>query len=199
LQPALYVVAFIWRRLLLRTTFIAVTGSLGKTTAKECLAAVLASRGSTFRSYRNQNAAGAVVLNVLRVRPWHRSAVLEMAAASPKSMRRFARLVRPDVAIVLNVLRTHTTTFRDLDEHAAEKSLLLSAMSSRGLAVLNSDDPLVKCMAGGVERRAVLFGTTADCDYQAEQISAGWPRRLTFVVRHKSFVQPVATQLYIAS
>jgi UDP-N-acetylmuramyl pentapeptide synthase len=61
--PALFVLAWTWRRLLFRTAFIAVTGCLGKTTAKECLANILSSRGPTFRTYRNQNAAGAVEVN----------------------------------------------------------------------------------------------------------------------------------------
>jgi UDP-N-acetylmuramoyl-tripeptide--D-alanyl-D-alanine ligase len=195
LQPVLYVAAFIWRRLLFRTTFIAVTGSLGKTTAKECLASILASRGRTFRSYRNQNATPALVLNLLRVRPWHRFAVLEVAAGRPGVMRRSANLVRPNLAIVLNVLRTHTTAFRDQEEHAQEKRLLLEALDSRGLAVLNRDDPLVKSMTGGSGRRAVFFGTTQDCDYRAEHVAAAWPDRLTFEVHCNSTVQAVQTQL----
>jgi UDP-N-acetylmuramoyl-tripeptide--D-alanyl-D-alanine ligase len=102
--PLLFALASVWRRLLFRTTVIGITGSLGKTTTKECLADVLASRGKTFRSYHNQNAPVAVALNILRIRPWHRYAVLEIATGSPGMIERGARLARPDVAIVLNVL-----------------------------------------------------------------------------------------------
>lgn len=197
LHPVLYVLAFVWRRLLFRTTFVAITGSLGKTTTKECLAGVLASRGCTYRTYRNQNGPTLVTLNVLRVRPWHRYAVLELAGAAPGMMRRSARLVRPDVTIVLNVLRTHTTVFPDLEHHGAEKALLLKAMKPGGVAVLNYDDPLVASMAQHVSRdsRVYWFGTTADADGWADQVTAQWPRRLSFVFHTAGVSQPVETQL----
>src|SRR5262245_34874448 len=83
LGTVIYVLAFLWRRRLFRPPFIAITGSLGKTTTKECLAAVLESIGPTYRTYRNQNGPGMVALNLLRVRPWHRYAVLEIAASDP--------------------------------------------------------------------------------------------------------------------
>jgi len=193
--PVLHVLAFVWRRLLFRTTFIAVTGSLGKTTAKECLATILASCGPAFRSYRNQNIAGAIAINLLRVRPWHRFAVLEVGATAAGAMSRPARLLRPDVAILLNVLRTHTTSFQSLEEHAAEKRKLLDALTPGGLAVLNADDPLLRPMADRISNRVVLFGTAEDCDYRAERVSARWPQRLAFSVRHGPTVQAVETQL----
>ena len=195
LQPALFAAAFVWRRLLFRTIFIGVTGSLGKTTAKECLASILASHGLTFRSYRNQNAAPAVVLNILRVRPWHRFAVLEVATGKPGDMKKSAHLLRPDLVILLNVLRTHTTSFGRLEEHALEKQLLLQAAKPRGIAVLNGDDPLVRPMAAFSPCKTLFFGTTPNCDYQATQVSAKWPERLSFQVHSNSNAQSVRTQL----
>ncbi|MEJ2083623.1 MAG: Mur ligase family protein [Acidobacteriota bacterium] len=79
LGPVLYWAAYAWRRLLRGTTFIAITGSLGKTTAKDCLAAILGDHYSTFRTVGTQNARRLLSLNLLRVRPWHRFAVLEVA------------------------------------------------------------------------------------------------------------------------
>src|SRR5258708_28246734 len=75
----MYVAAFVWRRLLFRTTFIAITGSVGKTTAKECLAAILASHGPTLATFANQNDFSGVPKTLLRVRPKHRFAVVEVA------------------------------------------------------------------------------------------------------------------------
>jgi UDP-N-acetylmuramoyl-tripeptide--D-alanyl-D-alanine ligase len=193
--PVLYVLAFIWRRLLVRTKVIAITGSLGKTTAKECLAVVLASQGRTFRSYRNQNAPIAVALNILRIRPWHRYAVLEVAGADPGLMRRSAPLARPDVAIILNVLRTHTTAFADLAQHAIEKEQLLDALRPNGSAVLNDDDPLVSAMGKRTPSRVYRFGTGPGTDYRVSQVSAQWPGRLSFVLHHGTFSQAIDTQL----
>lgn len=193
--PLLYVLAFLWRRLLFRTTFIAITGSLGKTTAKECLAVVLGPKGRTFRSYRNQNAPIAVALNILRVRPWHRYAVLEVAGSDPGMMRRSAPLVRPDVAIILNVLRTHTTVFTGLEQHAIEKARLLDSLNPHGSAVLNDDDPFVSRMAEKTRSRVHRFGTGPGAEYRFDTISAQWPGRLSFVLHHGTLSQPIETQL----
>src|SRR5436190_20155949 len=76
-----YGLAYVWRRSLWRTTFIGITGSVGKTTAKECLAAILSARFATAKTWANQNDFSGVPLSILRVRPWHRFAILEVAAS----------------------------------------------------------------------------------------------------------------------
>lgn len=195
LHPVIYGLAFVWRRLLFRTTVIAITGSLGKTTTKECLAVVLGSGAPTFRSHRNQNAPRGVALNILRIRPWHRYAVIEVAGAGPGMMRKSARLLRPDVAIILNVLRTHTTVFTDLEQHAAEKARLLDALKPAGIAVLNDDDPMVSSLATQPDARVRRFGTAANLKYRVDHVSAKWPNRLSFVFHDGSVDQPVDTQL----
>jgi UDP-N-acetylmuramoyl-tripeptide--D-alanyl-D-alanine ligase len=193
LRPVSYWTAYVWRRLLLRTTFIAVTGSLAKTTTKECLAVILSTHGRTFRSFRNQNATGAVALNLLRVRPWHRYAVLEVAAGAPGTMRRSARLVRPDAVLVLNVLKTHSTAYESLEQHAAEKEILLHALRPGGLAVLNGDDPLVRRMTarGG---RVLRVGTASGCDLRASDATSLWPDRLSFTLHHAGGDRRIFTQ-----
>jgi UDP-N-acetylmuramoyl-tripeptide--D-alanyl-D-alanine ligase len=187
--------AFVWRRLMFRTTFIAITGSLGKTTAKECLATILGARYRTVKSNANRNAGLGVCVSVLRVRPWHRVAVLELAGAAPGRLSRSAWVVRPDVGIVLNVLRTHTTTFATLADHAAEKTRLLDALRPGGLAILNADDPLVAAMRTGPGIRRQSFGTSAACGLWAEEVSSRWPARLGFRVHRGDESARVDTQL----
>lgn len=182
-RPLLYAVgavAFVWRRLLVRTTFIAITGSLGKTTAKECLATILASRFPTAKSNRNRNSGLGVCVSILRVRPWHRFAVLELAGAAPNNLLRSAQLVRPHVGIILNVLRTHTTTFATLEDHAAEKLRLLEALRPGGVAILNGDDPLVVAMPRRPGLEVRLFGTSEAFDVSADRVASRWPERLSF-------------------
>lgn len=189
-----FMMAFVWRRILRRTTVIAITGSLGKTTAKECLANVLSTEGRIFRSYRNQNAPIAVALNILRIRPWHRYAVIEVAGAAPGMMRKSARLLKPDVAIVLNVLRTHTTAFADLAQHATEKSALLSSLRT-GIAVVNDDDPFVSRMPVPAGCRVHRFGTGGTSEYRLTEITGTWPDRLDFTLETAGDTQRVETQL----
>jgi len=172
--------AFLWRRLLVRTTFIAITGSVGKTSSKEMLAAMLATRYPTVKTFANQNDYSGVPRSLLRVRPWHRFAVLEVAANGRGTMPRSAALVRPDIAVVLAVATTHRKDFRTLDRTAAEKAQLLAALRPSGTAVLNGDDRRVAAMAAGLRQRIVWFGSSPAFDYRAEHVASSWPERMSF-------------------
>lgn len=194
MEPVVHAAAWLWRRLMVRTTFVAVTGAVGKTTTKELLADVLAAHGPTFRSWWNQNGTSLVAMNLLRVRPWHRYAVIEVAVQAPGRMHRSGRLVRPDAAVILNVVRTHADGFADLDQHAAEKAELLRWVRPSGVAVLDVDDPRVRAMADGCALRVVRTGTGEDADYRASDASSRWPGRLTFTLHHDGRSLPVGTQ-----
>ena len=150
--------SYLWRRMMLRTTVIAITGSTGKTTAKECLAAVLQRHGRTLKTFRNQNDQLGVPRTILAMRPWHRFAVVEVATGKPGDIRRSARVLKPDIAIILGVGRTHTDKFRTLDDTAAEKSALLDYLPRRGAVILNGDDQRVSAMAArsGVKPDAMV-------------------------------------------
>jgi len=192
---AMYAAAYVWRGLLFRTTFIAITGSMGKTTAKECLAAILSARAPTVSSQANQNDYSGVPRSLLRVRPWHRFAVIEVAANGLGLMRRSSRLVRPDIAIVLLVARNHMKNFRTLEKVAAEKALLLARLRPGGTAILNGDDPRVAAMAQSLQRKVVWFGTAPSLDYRAEAVSSNWPRRLSFELSAGAERKTVQTRL----
>jgi UDP-N-acetylmuramoyl-tripeptide--D-alanyl-D-alanine ligase len=194
-EQCVYVLAYVWRRLLLHTTVIAVTGSVGKTTTKECLAAILSASAPTAKTRYNQNDRYGVPRSILRLRPWHRFAVLEVATGRPGMMRRSAALVRPDIAIVLAVARTHTKFFSSLAETAVEKARILETLPRRGLAILNADDPFVREMAARCRCRVTTFGRPEHADVWADQIASVWPSRLTLRVHTASEAQPVMTKL----
>jgi UDP-N-acetylmuramoyl-tripeptide--D-alanyl-D-alanine ligase len=194
-QQLLYVLAYCWRRVLFRTTFIAITGSVGKTTCKECLAAILAARFPTARTLNNQNEFHGVPRTILRVRPWHRYAVVEVATDRPGMIAKSARLLRPAIAIVLGVAGTHTRVFPTLDDTAAEKARLLEALAPDGLAILNADDPRVARMAEGTRCRVKTFGQSAGTDLRADAVSSKWPARLGMRVSAGAETQLVDTSL----
>lgn len=100
----LWLAAAVWRLIMFRTTFIALTGSVGKTTAKECLATILSEHAPTAKSKGTANWIAGVPLAILGVRRWHRSAVIEVGAARrgglpeprrPKGLRRDLRRQLP--------------------------------------------------------------------------------------------------------
>lgn len=167
---------------MLGTTVIAVTGSVGKSTMKECLASILATHGATLRTRANQNDVAGVPRTLRAIRPWHRFAVIEMGVQAPGDIRRLGLLVRPDIAVVLSVARTHTNAFVTLEDTATEKAKLLGYLPRHGIAVLNGDDVRVRAMAESCRARVVLFGRSTDCDLVAGDVSSPWPARLQFTV-----------------
>lgn len=187
--------AFLWRRLMFRTTFIAITGSLGKTTATECLAAILASRFPTNATLEGGNARHRLAATILRTRFRHRFTVIEVGTKLPGALQRAAWMVDPDVVVVLAVAGTHTQSFRTLDDTAAEKAQLLSRLGPGGLAVLNGDDLRVLAMADRGRFRVQTLGRSSQFDLWANEVSSRWPARLSFQVHRGTESHRVSTRL----
>ena len=188
-------VAVAWRVLLMRTTFVAVTGSVGKTTAKECVAAVLARRYRTAKTWGTANGRHGRARSLLRVKPWHRFAVIEVGIERPGTMRRAGRLVRPHAAVVMRVAETHRQGFVSLDATAEEKAKILDALPADGIAVLNAADPRVAAMADGRTLETIRFGVTPDCDVWADDVASRWPERLSFRLHARGTSRRVQTRL----
>lgn len=179
-ERTLWVAAFLWRTLLVRTRFVAITGSVGKTTAKDCLAAILEQLGPTVKTLRSNNGGPWIARTILSARPWHRFVVLEVGIDQPGHMVRHSRLIRPDVAIELAVASPHLSTMGSLETIAEEKAKLLRFLRRGGVAVLNGDDPRVAAMAQKVRGRVLLFGSRPEFDLWADGVTAAWPGRLRF-------------------
>jgi UDP-N-acetylmuramoyl-tripeptide--D-alanyl-D-alanine ligase len=188
-------VAAIWRRLLFRTKIIAVTGSVGKTTAKDCIAAILSSRHRIQSTTGSDNHFHGIGMTLFRVRPWHHYAVIEVAIDQPGQMKWFGRVLRPDVAVWLGTARTHTREYESLAQIASEKSRLVDALAPRGVAILNDDDPYVRAYEPPKYARAIRFGSGPSSGIWAEGIESVWPARLSFSVHQGSRSERVETQL----
>lgn len=172
------------RRGLDNVVFVCVTGSAGKTTTKDLIAAVLARRYDGCKSTGTHNAAHCVSRTVLGVRRDDGFCVLELGASGPGSLDDPIGLVRPSIAVITNVGGDHRKAFRTLEATATEKSKLVAAVPVDGLAVLNADDPRVMAMAGSCRGRVLTYGLTPDAAVHAESVSSSWPDRLGFVAIH---------------
>ncbi len=172
------------RRRVARVTFVAVTGSAGKTTTKELVAAVLGTRHRVTKSPGTHNAAHWVSHTVLGVRRGDGFCVQELGATGPGSLDDPIALVRPRVAVITNVGGDHRSAFRTLDATATEKGKVVAAVPPHGLAVLNADDPRVLAMAGSCRGRVLTYGLRPDAVVRAESVTSSWPDRLSFVAIH---------------
>lgn len=186
-RRVLLMLAYLWRRLMFRTRFIAITGSVGKTTTKDLVAAILSGfPAATFSNFATENTTDEIARTLVRVRPWHRFAVFEVATGGPGQLRRSARLVAPDIAVILSVARTHTHKFPTLEDTAAEKATLLKFIRKGGVAILNLDDPRVAAMEPGRGIRVNRFGCDDRAGLHASNVGGRWPERLSLFVTCKS-------------
>lgn len=144
------------------TLVVGVTGSSGKTSTKDLLAQVLKRRGSTVAPPESFNNELGHPYTVLRATPDTRFLVLEVSARDIGHIRELCRIAPPRIGVVLNVGSAHLGEFGSRAAIAQAKGELVEALPADGIAVLNSDDPLVSAMRARTAARVMSFGTSGD-------------------------------------
>ena len=154
---------------------VAVTGSAGKTTAKELTAHVLESSGrKTLRNIKNYNNGLGHPLTVLNLAAdnSYDVAVLEMGMSTPMNeIERLCRITPPDVAVELNVLPVHVEHLGSIENVAKAKAELVEGMKEGGVAVLNADDPRVLAMRDLSRGKILTYAIDSQADVTASEIS----------------------------
>ncbi len=160
---------------------VAVTGSNGKTTTKEMLAAILRRTGDGLKTAGNLNNLIGLPQMVLQLNGGHRWAVLEMGMSEPGEIDRLAEIARPDVGIITNVASAHLQSMGSIAAVAAAKGELFQRLRPGNTAVYNADDPLVAGLPtpDGVRRLSYGFG---DAVVRAEKIEARGREGQAFVL-----------------
>jgi UDP-N-acetylmuramoyl-tripeptide--D-alanyl-D-alanine ligase len=169
---------------------VAITGSAGKTTAKELTAHVLKSAHRVLKSERNYNNGLGLPLSVLRMVSEGHSpeqydlAVLEMGMSSPThEIQRLCRITPPDVGVELMVAPVHLEYLGTIENIAAAKAELIEGLKPDGTAILNADDPLVMKMREKHQGRILTFGIENAADVSAAEIDAGSLGEIGFRLR----------------
>ncbi|HXH48264.1 MAG TPA: UDP-N-acetylmuramoyl-tripeptide--D-alanyl-D-alanine ligase [Terriglobia bacterium] len=154
---------------------IAVTGSMGKTTTKEMIATLLATRLRVLKSEGNLNNHFGLPLALLGLESSHEVAVVELAMSAPGEIARLARISLPDVGVVTNVAPVHLEFFDSVDSIARAKQELIENLSSHDgspTAVLNFDDASVRRFAEGFEGQVVTFGLSEGALFRGTNVRA---------------------------
>ncbi len=148
---------------------VAVTGSNGKTTVKELIGQILTAGGrDALVSAGNFNNAIGLPLSLLRLRPRHCAAVVEIGMSQTGEIDALAKLAVPNVAVITNAGAAHLECLKSVQQVAVEKGSLLDALSLDGVAILNHDDAHFEYWQARVQpRRAITFGLTQDADISA--------------------------------
>ena len=148
---------------------VGVTGSNGKTTTKDLIAAALQTRFRVSKSEGNLNNELGLPLSLLRTDDASEIVVLEMGMNHRGEIQRLAEIARPTVAVVTNVNAAHLENFASVDEIALAKRELIEGLPDEGTAVLNADDERVREFAKIHRGRTVTFGVDTEADFRAER------------------------------
>ena len=150
---------------------IAVTGSAGKTTTKEAIAAALETKFNVLKSQGNLNNAFGLPMQLLRLKKAHEFAVVEMGMNHLGEIAALARIAAPDWGVVTNVGMAHVENFAEGQAGIARaKFELVAALPSNGVAFLNCDDPYVSQFGRNFPGRAVYFGAGPCADPQITSV-----------------------------
>ena len=145
----------------------AITGSAGKTTTKQVIAALLSTRFRVLASEGNLNNHLGLPLSLLRLTPETEAGVFELGMSAPGEIRLLGTLAKPDIGVVTNVSAVHLEFFADVDAIARAKYELIETLGSEAWAVLNADDPRVCRFGEQMAGRALYFGMQASAQIRA--------------------------------
>ena len=160
-----------WRRDQLNVRVVGITGSVGKTSAKESIAAVLGQRWRVYRSPGNFNNEIGLPLSILDCPDDAEVIVLEMGGAYAfGELTLLASIARPDVAVVTNVYPVHIERMGSLEAIAQTKQELVEAIPESGLVVLNGDDSRVRNMISAARGRVITYGLHDPADVRGSEV-----------------------------
>lgn len=187
---ALQALARWWRQVLAlerkdELRVVGITGSLGKTTTKELVAAVLAQRYRVLKSRGNYNNEIGLPLTLLELTGDHQRAVLEMGTYGLGEIALLAQIACPDIGVVTNVGPVHLERMGTVERIAQAKAELVQALPEDGVAILNGDDEWVSAMAQQTRARVVRYGLTADCDVWAGDVESRGLDGVGFRLHHQ--------------
>jgi UDP-N-acetylmuramoyl-tripeptide--D-alanyl-D-alanine ligase len=171
-----------WWRAQSAVRVVGITGSTGKTIAKEITADVLERTHRTLRNEGNLNSESGLPMTLLRLAPEHEVAVLEMSMYKEGEIARLAEIARPEVGVVLAVHPTHLERAGSLEAITRAKAELPAALPRDGLAVLNADDSRVAAMRMVTAAEVRTFGL-GPADVQATEIESHGLDGTSFMLR----------------
>jgi len=168
-----------------QTTFIGITGSNGKTTTKEMLAAILRRAGKTLSTRGNLNNHIGLPLMLTELEPDHQYALLEMGTSKKGDMDLLVDLVHPKVGLITNVGKDHLEFFGSPEGVLDVNRKLFDVLPRDGAAIINLEDPLLRNFSGRLPCRTVTYGRLPEAHVRATDIVASpSPLRFTLIIGH---------------
>ena len=181
-QRALWELARYYKRLF-PIPFIAITGSVGKTTTKDMVAAVLGAKFRVHKTEGNFNNDIGVPLTLLKLEKDHEVCVVEMGMDHAGEIDYLGRLVEPDMALITNIGDAHIENLGSREDIFKAKCEIFPHLKRDGLAILNGDDPMLSTLKGMLPQRTVFVGGGEGLDYTACDLSSDGAAHLSCRVK----------------
>ncbi|GAB4445970.1 MAG: UDP-N-acetylmuramoyl-tripeptide--D-alanyl-D-alanine ligase [Anaerolineae bacterium] len=179
--------AAFWRRKF-NPRVIGITGSVGKSTTKELVWAVLSSRFETLKNEGNLNNEIGLPLTLLNLKASHERVVLEMGMYTLGEIALLCEIAQPQVGVVTNVGPTHLERLGTMERIVEAKTELVQALPAAdegGVALLNYDDPLVLPMAQQTRARVLTYGLSPQADLWASEVMSAGLEGVRFIFNHQ--------------
>jgi UDP-N-acetylmuramoyl-tripeptide--D-alanyl-D-alanine ligase len=162
-----------WWRDRLNARVVGITGSIGKTSAKEAVSGVLRQQFRVYHSPGNLNTEVGLPISILNAPADAEVLVLEMGGAYAfGELTLLAGIAKPDVGVVTNVYPVHLERMGTIEAIAETKSELVAALPEHGIAVLNGDDPRVRAMAPRAKGRVLFYGHGTNCHVRVDDVES---------------------------
>ena len=158
-------------RSLFTIPFIGITGSVGKTSTKEFISAVLSQKYKVHKTAGNFNNELGVPLTLFGIDESHEAAVIEMGISGFGEMTRLSKMVRPDISVITNIGCCHLENLGDRDGVLKAKTEMFTYLKDNGTIILCHDDDKLRTVKEYKGIKPVFYGTGADDEYRAENIA----------------------------
>jgi UDP-N-acetylmuramoyl-tripeptide--D-alanyl-D-alanine ligase len=173
------------------TRVVGITGSNGKTSAKDLAAAVVGTRLRTYASPASFNNEVGLPMTLLRAEPGVEVVVAEMGARREGDVRLLCDVARPDAVVVTNVGTAHLGIFGSWDAIVRAGSESVEWLGANGTAIVNADDAVARAYADEIDAAVITFGLDPGADVRAEDVELGPDARATFTLWSAGEREPV--------
>lgn len=182
----------------LGATVVGITGSSGKTSTKDLVAAVLAAAGPTVSPVGSFNTEVGLPMTIVGAGDDTRFLVLEMGMRGRGHITYLAQVAAPDIGVVTNVGSAHVELLGSRDAIAAAKSELVAALPAQGMAVLNGDDVLVRAMSSRTAASVILVGEESDNQIRAIDVRLDDRARAAFLLKDQRSGESAEVRLQVS-
>ena len=162
--------------------FVGVTGSVGKTSTKEMIAAALSGGFNVMKTQGNRNSQIGMPCTMFDIKKENEAAVIEMGMSEFGEMDRLCDVAHPNIAVMTNIGKAHIENLGSQENILSEKFRITKHFTDKDILFINGDDPLLCTLYGKQKFATVSFGLGKKCDYRAENIvTEGFQTRFTCI------------------